>query len=83
MASKSAKGRGVLRHALVGAYERGGLLYFNFDGQEMVAVVRDRKSFDKHWKDGTTLKDYVQIDVGVKGYDAAKAIEALITDVSN
>ncbi len=59
-------------------YEAGGLLYFTFEGQEMVAVVRERCEFDNHRKQGTSLQTYCNTLVSDRAYGAALAIEDLI-----
>jgi len=59
-------------------YEQGGLLYFTFEGQEMVDVVRERCEFDMHREGGTSLQAYCNTRVSPKAYGAALAIEELI-----
>ena len=59
-------------------YETGGLVYFTFEGKEMVAVIRDRSEFDKHLKRGTSLQSYANTVVSDKAYGAALAIVDLI-----
>jgi len=65
-----------------GAYETGGLLYFQFEGKEMVAIIRDRTEFDSHLKRGTTLEKYVDAPVSWKAYGAALVLEELIPEKS-
>ena len=59
-------------------YEQGGLLYFTFEGREMVAVVRERSDFDRHRKRGTSLQAYCDSLVSDRVYGAALEIERLI-----
>ena len=59
-------------------YEQGGLLYFSFDGREMVAIVRDRAEFDSHRERGTSLQAYCDSLVSTGAYGAAPALEELI-----
>jgi hypothetical protein len=63
---------------MVQGYEQGGLLYFTFEGQEMVAVVRERREFDKHRERGTPLQTYCNTPVSYRVWGAALAIEELI-----
>jgi hypothetical protein len=67
----------TIRPTLQG-YEQGGLLYFTFEGQEMVAVVRERCEFDKHRAGGTSLQTYCNTLVSDRAYGAVLAIEQLI-----
>jgi hypothetical protein len=70
----------LFRYAIQDGYEQGGLLYFRFEGREMVAIIRDRSEFDKHLKLGTQLQGYVNTLVSDKAYGAALEIEKLIPE---
>ena len=63
---------------MVQGYEQGGLVYFMFEGQEMVAIVRERSEFHKHRASGTPLQTYCNTCVSDRTYGAALAIEELI-----
>ena len=65
---------------MVDGYETGCLLYFRFEGREMVAIIRDRAEFDKHLKLGTSLQSYANTLVTDEAYGAALAIEKLIPE---
>ncbi|HXJ94946.1 MAG TPA: hypothetical protein VMT20_19060 [Terriglobia bacterium] len=75
---KTPKATGPTVRPMFQGYEQGGLLYFTFEGQEMVAVVRERCEFDKHRERGTSLQAYCNTSVSDKAYGAALAIEELI-----
>lgn len=70
----------LFRYESVDGYETGGLLYFRFEGREMVAVIRDRSEFDKHLARGTSLEGYLNTAVSDKAYGAALVIEKLIPE---
>lgn len=74
---KPERDQSLLRYEVDG-YEQGGLLYFRVEGKEMVAVVRERKDFDKHRERGTSLQDYLNTEVGYSAYGATLELEKLV-----
>jgi len=76
--AKASKASGPTIRPMVQGYEQGGLLYFTFEGQEMVAVVRERREFDKHRERGTSLQAYCNTPVSYSAHGAVLAIEELI-----
>ena len=59
-------------------YEQGGLVYFTMDGKEMVLIVRERKDFDRHAREGKTLRGYANSIVSDPACEAAQALVKLI-----
>lgn len=76
--STTTRSAELFRYEIVDGYEQGGLLYFRFEGREMVAVIRERADFDQHLKRGTSLQGYCNSIVTPEAYGAAKEIEKLI-----
>ena len=80
LSGRSTLDKSLFRYEIVDGYDHGGLLYFRFDGKEMVAVVRERPDFDQHRHDGTPLPSYVNTEVGPSAYGASLALEQLIPE---
>jgi len=74
----TSKPTGLTIRPILQGYEQGGLLYFTFEGREMVAVVRERSDFDRHRERGTSLQAYCNSLVSDRVYGATLEIEELI-----
>lgn len=59
-------------------YEQGGLVYFAFGGQTMVAAVRTKENFDKALEGGLTLQQYLNSELAPNEWNAAKKIEQAV-----
>ena len=70
----------LFRYEIQDGYEQGGLLYFRFEGKQMVAVIRERADFDRHRKSNRTLQEYCNSLVSDAAYGAALEIEKLIPE---
>ena len=72
------KSQGLIKYEFQDGYETGGLLYFRFEGREMVAVIRERSQFDQHQQCGTSLQGYIDTNVSNEVYGAGLALDELI-----
>jgi hypothetical protein len=68
----------LFRYEDADGYETGGLVYFRFEGKEILAIIRDRSVFDKHLKDRSTLQSYANSLVSDEAYGAALLLEKMI-----
>ena len=58
------------------------MLYFEFEGREMVLIVREWKDFDRCRKAGHSLQQYCDSPVSDSAYGAVLALKEMIPKVS-
>jgi hypothetical protein len=75
---KNEADQALFRYEFRDGYEQGGLLYFQFEGKEMVAIVRERKDLDKQLRNRVSLETYLNSLVSDSAYGAALELEKLI-----
>lgn len=74
MPTVKATGKEGLVRSDLDTYEIPGVLYFHFNGRQMVAIVREQAEFDRRIGDGDSLDGYAN-----KCMPSRVAIEAATT----